>query len=415
MLVNCAFKTAISPNNKQRTSLLKHAGASRFAWNWALARRKSEYESTGKASNAIEQHRQLNALKPTEFPWMYDVSKCAMQEALRDLDRAYQNFWRGLESGKRIGFPRFKSKKNGIGSFHLTGSIHAFKDSIQLPRLGLLRLKEHGYIPISGIKILSAICSERVGRWFVSVSCEMTVPDPQPATGKPLGVDLGIKTMATVSDSRKFENPKALSKAQKKMRRLQRELSRREEGSQNREKTRWKIAKTHDRIASIRKDALHKATSAICAKTKPDSERPSAVVVEGLNIAGLVRNRCLARAVSDAGMGEFRRQMEYKTAWAGERLIVADRFFPSSKTCSLCSCINNKLTLADREWTCDCGAHHDRDLNAAINLSYLATKYRQFDGNSNACGQSVSLALASRSGRNRNQTSSLPCANSSRF
>ena len=367
---------------------MKHAGAARFAWNWGLARRKQEYEATGRSSNAIEQHRQLNALKPAEFPWMYDVSKCAMQEALRDLDKAYQNFFRRVKNGeKKVGFPKFKSKKNGIGSFRLTGAIRVESNRIKLPRIGWLRLKECDYIPTEDINILSATVSEKAGHWFVSVQCREEIEVTQ-ATGEPIGVDLGIKELAVCSDGQRFENPKALRKAQRKLKRLQRELSRRKKGGQNREKTRRKIAKVHYRIANIRKDALHKATSAIVAKTKPDEERPSVVVIEDLNIGGMLKNHCLAQAISDVGFTEFRRQIEYKTAWNGEELMTADRFFPSSRLCRHCGCINDNLTLADREWACDCGAVLDRDLNAAINLSFLA-KNTGSSPEIHACGEEV--------------------------
>ena len=368
-----AYKTELDPNNVQRTALLKHAGAARFSWNWGLAKRKQEYEETGKSSNAIEQHRQLNALKKTDFPWLYEVSKAAPQEALRDLDKAYQNFFRRVKNGEKPGFPRFKSRKNGIGSFRLTGAIHITETHIKLPRNGWLRLKEHGYIPADGIHILSVTVSESAGRWFVSVQCKQEI-DATQAIGEPIGVDLGVKELAVVSDGQRFENPKPLKKAQAKLRRLQRELSRRKKGGKNREKTRKKVAEAHQRIANIRRDTLHKSTSVIVAKTKPDNERPSVVVLEDLNVSGMLANHCLAQAISDVGFAEFRRQLEYKTVWYGSELIVADRFFPSSRLCRHCGCINSELKLSDRQWTCDCGAIHDRDLNAAINLKNLAAK-----------------------------------------
>jgi len=369
-----AYKVEIDPNNKQRTALLQHAGAARFAWNWGLARRKAEYESTGKSSNAIAQHRQLNALKRTEFPWMYGVSKCAMQEALRNLDKAYQNFFRRVKSGdKKKGFPKFKSRKQGIGSFRLTGAIHVEDGQIKLPRLGWLRLKERGYIPTEGVHVLSATVSERAGRWFASIQCREEIEVSQ-AKGDPVGVDLGIKTMAVVSDGREFENPKALRRAHRRLARLQRELSRRKKGGYNRKKTKAKIAGLHYRIANIRRDALHKATSAICATTKPDGERPRIVAIENLNIAGMMKNHCLARAIGDVGMAEFGRQVKYKTIWNGEQLFVADRFFPSSRLCPSCGCVNSELKLSDRVWTCDCGAVLDRDRNAASNLRDLAVR-----------------------------------------
>jgi putative transposase len=190
--------------------------------------------------------------------------------------------------------------------------------------------------------------------------------------------------MAVCSDSNYFENPKALRKSLKKLRRAQRELSRRRKGGKNREKSRRKVAFLHYRIANIRSDAIHKATTSIVtgvpissgaddqAKTKPQDKRPSVVVIEDLNVSGMLKNQKLAQSIADVGFGEFRRQLTYKTTWNGVSLLVADRFFPSSKLCSVCGAINDNLTLQDREWSCSCGAHHDRDRNAAINLSRLA-------------------------------------------
>jgi len=289
------------------------------------------------------------------------------------LDKAYQNFFRRVKNGEKPGFPKFKSRKNGIGSFRLTGAIHVSETHIKLPRIGWLRLKEHSYIPTDGIHILSVTVSESAGRWFVSAQCKKEIETTR-AIGEPVGVDLGIKDLAVTSEGARFENPKPLKKAQAKLKRLQRELSRRKKGGQNREKTRKKVAKVHRQIADIRRDALHKATSAIVAKTKPDGERPSVVVLENLNVSGMLANHCLAQAISDVGFAEFQRQMTYKTAWYGSGLVVADRWFPSSRLCRHCGCINSELRLSDREWTCDCGAVLDRDLNAAINLKNLALK-----------------------------------------
>lgn len=393
-----AYKVELDPNNVQRTALLKHAGTARFVWNWGLARRKKEYEETGKSSNAIAQHRQLNALKKTDFPWMYEVSKAAPQEALRDLDKAYQNFFRRVKNGEKTpGFPKFKSRKNGVGSFRLTGAIHIENGRIKLPRIEWLKLKEHGYIPTEGIHILSVTVSESAGRWFVSVQCRQEIEVAQ-ATGEPVGIDLGIKELAIVSDGRRFENPQALRKSQAKLKRLQRELSRRKKGGKNREKTRQKIAKLHQRISNIRRDALHKATSAIAAKTKLGSKRPSVIVLEDLNVSGMLANHCLAQAISDVGFAEFRRQLGYKSIWHGTKLLLADRFFPSSRLCRYCGCINSELKLSDRKWTCVCGAVLDRDLNAALNLKSLAApsvRREQKASALNACGEDVRPTIVS--------------------
>jgi putative transposase len=401
------YKVELDLNNKQRTCLAKHAGTARFTYNWGLQRKIEAYKAGRKTPTAIDLHKELNALKKTELNWMYEVSKCAPQEALRNLDKAYANFFHRVflkKAGKftgKVGFPKFKSKKCGLGSFRLTGKIRVQPSRIKLPRLGWLKLKERDYIPTDNIKILSVTISEKAGHWFVSVQVEQESPEPakeqiEKATGAPIGVDLGIKKMAVCSDSREFENPKTLRKSLKKLRRAQRELSRRSKGGKNREKSRRKIARLHYRIANIRSDAIHKATSSICclrcthqddsetqiridehkandivAKTKPQDKRPSVVVIEDLSVKNMLKNHKLARAISDVGFFEFRRQLTYKTVWNGISLLVADRFFPSSKLCSACGAINDKLTLQDREWTCDCGALHDRDRNAAINLSRL--------------------------------------------
>ena len=395
------YKTELDLNDRQRTACAKHAGAARYAYNWGLQRKVEAYEATGKSPTAIDLHRELNALKKTELGWMYEVSKCAPQEALRNLDRAFANFFRRVkqkEQGKLkgpVGFPRFKSRKAGLGSFRLTGSIHIFEDSVQLPRLGRLRLKERGYLPVSGVHILSATVSERAGRWFVSVQVEEDIPDPEPARGEALGVDRGVKKLAVRSDGISYENPKALDKGQKKLRRLQRKLARQQKGSHNREKTRRQVARLHYRIANIRRDSLHKATSDIVAKTKPDTERPQAVVLEHLHVSGMLQNHCLARAIADVGMYEFGRQMEYKAAWSGTEVIQADRWYPSSKRCSGCGEVKGELDLSEREYECDCcGLVIDRDLNAARNLAQLAptvssTERVPRELRDNACGEDV--------------------------
>jgi putative transposase len=366
-------------NNKQITACLKHAGAARFVYNWGLKRYQEEYAAGRKAPSAITLHKELNALKKTEFPWMYEVSKCAPQEALRDLEKAFKHFFRKCKLKKhgkwkgKLGYPRFKSKKKGIGSFRLTGSIHVYKMHVQLPRLGKLRLKEAGYIPTSGVKVLSATVSEQAGRWFVSVQVEEEISNLVPATGQGIGVDLGIKTLATCSDGRTIENPKALRKNLKKLARLGRSHSRKVKGSKNRKKATRELARMHARIANIRKDALHKATSSLIAKTKPENERPRVVVIEDLNVKGMLQNRKLSRAIADVGLYEFRRQLTYKAEYVGSSINVVSRWYPSSKTCSSCGWVDEDQMLADRMFVCEeCGIVLDRDLNAAMNLAASA-------------------------------------------
>ena len=237
MIVLRAFKTELDLSNGQRTACAKHAGAARYAYNWGLARKKEAYGAGLKMPTAINLHRELNVLKKTELSWMYEASKCSPQESLRNLDEAYARFFRRVEEKKagkkvKVGFPKFKSKKNGLGGFRLTGAIHVFDDAVQLPRLGRLRLKERGYLPTRGAKVLSAAVSERAGRWYVSIPVEMEMPEPAARDKPVVGVDLGVRHLATLSDGVQFENPRALRNDIQRIKRLQRMVSRREKGSQ---------------------------------------------------------------------------------------------------------------------------------------------------------------------------------------
>jgi transposase len=226
-----AYKVELDLNNMQMTACKQHAGAARWAYNWGLQRKQDAYRTTGKSPNAMELHRELNALKQTAVPWMYAGSKCAPQEALRNLDRAFAGFFaRGTlkKAGKvqgPLGYPKRKSRKQGLGSFRLTGSIAVFPAAIQLPRLGRLRLKERGYLPTSGVKLLSATVSEQGGHWYVSVQVEHEQVVPENA-GPVVGVDLGINRLATLSDGAVAENPRPLKRRLKKLKRLQRAVSR---------------------------------------------------------------------------------------------------------------------------------------------------------------------------------------------
>src|SRR5271157_1302066 len=266
MKITRGYKTELDLNKAQITACLQHAGTARFAYNWGLRRYQEEYAAGRKTPTAIDLHKELNAKKKTDFPWMYDVSKCAPQEALRNLEKAFKNFFNNVKKKKqgkhkgKLGYPKPKTKKKGIGSFRLTGAIHVYEKHIQLPRLGRLLLKEANYLPTSyeafgpfntfgspvqngcmetectavqngctgterlDVHILSATISEKAGRWFVSVQVEEEVAAPVPATGKVLGVDLGIKTLATTSEAEAFENPKALRKNLKQLARLGRRV-----------------------------------------------------------------------------------------------------------------------------------------------------------------------------------------------
>lgn len=354
MQVHKAYKTELDPNNKQKTVLLKHAGCARFAWNWALKRVKDGVSKP----NAFQLRKELNALKPTQFPWMYEVSNLAPQEILRDLQVAFQRFFAKISA-----FPKYKSKNKGIGSFRLYRITpdHIKEDRIKLPRIGWIKLKEHDYIP-QNRKVVNATVSEKAGKWFVSVLVEEQVPQKL-GTGV-VGIDLGVKTLATCSDGTLYENGKHLRKYETKISHFQRKLARRsDKKSKRRKKLKDKIAKLYRKVVNSRTDAIHKATSEI-VKTK----RPEIIVLEDLNIKGMVKNRCLAKAIHDASMREFRRQIEYKSGWYGTEVRFVDRFFPSSKTCNKCGEIKSDLKLSERTFKCSCDFEIDRDLNAALNL-----------------------------------------------
>ncbi|HEU5200908.1 MAG TPA: RNA-guided endonuclease TnpB family protein [Ktedonobacterales bacterium] len=382
MLVTRAYKTELDLNNEQVTACKQHAGAARWAYNWGLARRQEEYHATRKSLNAIALHRELNVLKKTDLPWMYAVSKCAPQEGLRNLDNAFAHFfrrWRLKQEGKwrgKLGYPKFKSKKKGLGSFRLTGSIVIFRDAIQLPRLGRLRLKERGYLPTPGVKVLSATVSEQAGHWYVSIQVEQEQAVPA-NTGPAVGVDLGVKALATCSDGTVIPNPRHLKRRLKKLKRLHRVVSRRAKGGKNRRKAAKRLASLYRKVANQRKNTLHQVTTQL-TKTK------QVIVIEDLHVSGMLKNHHLAQAIAGVGFGEFRRQLLYKAAWYGARVVLADRWEPSSKTCSGCGWLKEDLTLADRTFHCEqCGLVLDRDLNAALNLSKLAGSSSE---SLNACG-----------------------------
>ena len=376
MKITHGYKTELDLNNKQKTLCLQHAGTARFAFNWALAKKQEAYKAGQKLPTAIDLHQELNKLKKTDFPWMYNVSKCAPQEALRDVDKAYDNFFRKVKLKKqgkykgKLGFPKFKSKKKAIGSFRLTGSIKVYENAIQLPRLGKLRLKEHGYIPTNGIHILSATISEQARRWYVSLQVEEEQEQKPTTATTAIGVDLGVHTLATCSDATTFENPRALILHLKKLKRLSRARTRKHKGSRNREKSRSKLAKLHARIANIKCDAVHKLTTHLC-------KNHAWVAIEDLHVKGMLRNHHLAQAISDANMGEIRRQLHYKAEKFGTRVAVIDRFYPSSKTCSSCGWVDEKLDLSQRIFVCvDCGYVADRDYNAAKNILAVSSTER---------------------------------------
>ncbi|MHA2058368.1 MAG: RNA-guided endonuclease InsQ/TnpB family protein [Candidatus Thorarchaeota archaeon] len=394
MLVHKAYRYELDPNNTQRSSLLQHAGVARFAFNWGLEHRITRFKNNQGAArftDSMKQHKLLNSLKKTQFSWMYECSKCAPQEALRDLNRAFRNFYRGMKTGKKIGFPRFK--KRGVrDSFRLTGIIRFEGRKLQLPRIGKVRVKEKREAYYNG-RILSVTVRRISNRWFASVTVEEEIADPSPIQRPKVGVDLGVKTLATLSDGTTFPNPRALGRRLKRMKRVSRSFSRKKQGSKNREKAKLRLAKMYLKTFNLRQDTLHKVTTYL-------AKSHSTIVIEDLHVSGMMKSKRLAKAIADVGMYEFRRQLEYKCKWYGSKLVVAPRIFPSSKTCSNCGNRKKELSLSERVYVCEaCGIRVDRDLNAARNLVTVSLPETQ-----TACGEDVRL-VANPSGFVEKQTS----------
>lgn len=390
-----SHKIALDPTNKQATALAKAAGTARFAYNWALARWQQQYQvwrdSEGLADDErppkpsqFSLNRELNGIKREQFPWMLESTKCAPQEAIKALGAAFANAWAG-----RSRFPTFKKKGQSRDSFTVSvGSFAVDGRRIRVPKIGWIRMREDLRWPEA--KLIAVTFSRTAGRWFASISCE--VPDsvvakrPAPQ-GSVVGVDVGVRAYAT-SDGELIEVPRHYRAAQARLRRAQRSLSRKrgpdrrtgQKASNNYHKQLRKVARIQARTANARADWLHKTTSDLAS-------RYETVVLEDLHIAGMAKNHHLAMSVLDAGLGEFRRQLQYKTADHGGRLILADRWYPSTRTCSTCKAVKAKrLALSIREWRCEnCGTSHHRDINAAINLRDLAASSAV-----TACGELLS-------------------------
>jgi len=353
--------TEIKVNSSLRQCLAKHAGVARHAWNQGLAlcqtvleHNRSHPESKIKFPTAIDLHKWLVASIKSQNPWYYEVSKCAPQYALRHLSEAFKQFLLGVK-----GLPKFK-KKGHTDSFTLDGSIHIEHQSIKVPILGKLKTFER--LPV-GTKPKSVTISRKADRWYISFKIEKPIQST-PKKRDVVGVDLGIKTLATRSTGEIFTGAKSYQKAKQKLAKLQRIVARRQKDSANRFKAVKALARLHQKIANIRSDTLHKLTNYL-------SKNHAVVGIEDLNVSGMMANHCLAASIGDMGFYEFRRQLEYKCPLYGSKLVVIGRFKPSSKTCSNCGKVKEVLALSERVYRCDCGLELDRDLNAAINIEKL--------------------------------------------
>ena len=373
-----SFRIEIKPTKKQLDLIIKSCNVSRYAYNWMLGKKISErsaLESLAKMydldkvpsihGSAIDWHKEWVEFKKDK-PWITEVSKCCGQEALRDLETAFKNFFKKLSK-----FPKFK-KKGQKDSFRVDGKLYIDYNTIQIPNIGKVRLKECGYAIDKKIKLSSATISRDVDRWFVSFHIKdgLVIPKLQDlkniTSQEIIGIDLGIKELAVTSDGQTFENPKAYKKYLKKLKFCQRRLARKKKGSNSRKKAVLKLAKVHRKIKNVRKDNTNKMTTSV-VKTKP-----KLIVIEELKVKNMMKNHKLAGSISDASFGEIKRQFEYKSSWNGIHLVKAPQFYASSKFCSCCGKKNKELKLSDREWVCQsCDTKHDRDFNASQNLKYF--------------------------------------------
>lgn len=366
-----SFKTRLELNNKQTTLANKHAGVARYAYNWGKNVCDEAIKNKEHRPTAIDLHKKFVAEEKSKHEWLYEVSKCSPQQGLRNLDEAYKRTFK--VKGSR--FPTFK-KKGQHDSFYLEGNIQVDWNKIKVPVFGWISCSE--VLPVCEIK--NVVISKTAVHWFIAFKTPFKPTIPTNKTNTTVGVDLGIKTLATLSDGKIFEAVKPYKKNKRKLKLLQRQVSKKNKGSENRKKAIKKVSKLHYRIACIRKNATHKLTTYL-------SKNHTEVVIEDLNMKGMSKNHKLASAILDGGFGEFRRQLEYKCKWYGTTLTVIDRFYPSSKTCSNCEYIKKDLRLSDRVYQCPvCGNEIDRDLNAALNLNKKAVSYTVL-----ACGASKQL------------------------
>ena len=386
MKLRKVYRFRMRPTKAQAAGLYRMAGARRFVYNWSLARRKSYYAEHGKGISAKQLSSELTALKKCEPEtlWLRQADSQVLQQAVRDVERAFEAFFK-----KRSRFPRFRSKKAGHFSFRIPQRVKVEGGRVYVPKIGWMRIRQSREIE-GKTKKSATFKRDATGHWYIALTTEFEMPDIEPpAPENPVGVDLGLKDLLVLSDGGRVSAPRFARGADRKLRKAQKNLSRKKPGSRRREKAKHRVARIHRKVANQRSDFLHKLTTDLTRKY-------DCICVEDLNTKGMARTK-LSRSVLDASFGEFLRQVEYKTTWSFQRSMKVGRYFPSTKLCSGCGTLNPNLTLSDRAWLCGCGNHHDRDLNASRNI--LAEGMRllaagQTD-NPNARGELVSLPRGS--------------------
>jgi putative transposase len=351
------------PNKEQVRKIWQHIGTCRFLYNWSLEEKIRAYQTDSKSLTMFDLNMKIPELKK-QYEWMNETNSQSLQAVNRNVETAFKNFFR-----KKADFPKFKSKKNPVQSFQVPQhyEVKLDENKVKLPKLGFVKTKISRKF-VGELKT-ATVSATSTGKYYISVLVDDGLKEPEPApfdSTTTVGIDVGLTSFLVTSEGLKEDNPRYLKNSLVRLKHLQRYVSRKVKGSNNRRKAVWKVAQLHERISNQRRDFLHKHSYKLVSENQ-------AIAVETLNVKGMLKNHKLARSISDVGWSELFRQLEYKCKWYGKTLIKIGRFEPSSKLCSGCGYINNDLTLKDREWTCpDCGAHHDRDINAAINIKKMA-------------------------------------------
>jgi putative transposase len=386
--IQTTYRYRLDPTAEQEAQLRRFAGARRFVWNWALNRKREHYRETGKTLSYNDLAAELTRLKQQPATaWLREMDSQSLQQTLRDLENAYQLFFRRARNGdKKKGFPKFKSRKTDTPRFRIPQRV-VFQDaSVSVPKIGLIRMVVHR--PLEGVTKSATFKRDACGHWYISLVVEQ---QQQPKVDRPvrthIGVDVGLKSLAVLSNGETIDNPRWYRTQTRKLRRAQKALSRKQQGSRNRSKARIVVARLHQKTRNQRNDFLHKLSTDLVRHF-------DLVSIEDLNVRGLAKTK-LSKSVLDAGWGLFRSMLTYKADRNDTHLMAIGRFFPSSKTCGACGLVNADLTLADRDWTCPCGVHHDRDLNAARNIDREGLRLVQqivaagYAETQNACGDPV--------------------------
>lgn len=356
-----SHKIRLVPTPIQEDYFRRACGTARFTYNWALAAWKQAYEA-GEKPSGRSLKLQFNAIRKARFPWTYDVHRDCTAGAFDRIQGAFQNFFRRIKAGNKPGYPRFKKKGVSKDSFPIANDKFSLnKKQIRIPKLGWVKMRES--LRFTG-KIMSAVVSRTADKWFVAIAVDTKVEQRPPKTKGVVGVDLGISVLATMSDGRKVQHSPKREKLERQVRWLQKSVSRKQKGSTSRRKAVVRLSRKHHELTNLRNDLLHKLTTSLV-------QDYGTIVIEDLNVGGMLKNHHLARPISRQAWAEFRRQVDYKTGMHGRTLVVADRFYPSTKTCSGCGAVKS-VSLSERVYKCPvCGLKIDRDWNAAINLSRL--------------------------------------------